>query len=209
MDGVSPGDFVFSGCRLQSGQGSSTQGSRRRSESTGEDRPSVFAYSHLCSAISAFCGRGLVNAEGGRPGKPGQPRFVAALCSLSFRGVFKNPRACAGLSFRRRRHTALSARPKSGAPTEKSTVCCWCPAAPLGTGPVRPCRSREAGTATASALQQSDGRFLGPATSGVKAGCGVAGPRNDSAGRSARMRSVGFLNTLSEALLNLTSITEQ
>jgi hypothetical protein len=33
--------------------------------------------------------------------------------------------------------------------------------------------------ATASALQQPDSRFLGPATAGVKTGYGVAGPRND------------------------------
>src|ERR1043165_1467060 len=37
-----------------------------------------------------------------------------------------------------------------------------------------------AARAAASALQQPDSRFLGPATSGVKAGYGVAGPRNDS-----------------------------
>ena len=52
--------------------------------------------------------------------------------------VFKNPCARARLSFRRRRHTAPSARTKSCAPTEKSTVCCWCPAAPLRHWPCPP-----------------------------------------------------------------------
>jgi hypothetical protein len=50
--------------------------------------------------------------------------------------------------------------------------------------------------ATASALQQPDSRFLGPATAGVKTGYGVAGPRNDSLVDLARVRSVAFLNTL-------------
>jgi hypothetical protein len=48
------------------------------------------------------------------------------------------PCARARLSFRMRRHTAPSARPHACAPTEKSTVCCGCPAAPLRHWPCPP-----------------------------------------------------------------------
>jgi hypothetical protein len=76
------------------------------------------------------------------------------------------------------------ARTKTCAPTEKSTVCCWWPVARPALALSACVATSSVAGAAASALQQSDGRFLGPATSGVKTGYGVAGPRNDSRGGS-------------------------
>jgi hypothetical protein len=106
---------------------------------------------------------------------PGTLRWHCA----SLRGCLRIPCTRAVRHFEGGAHTAPSARTKISAPTEKSTVCCWWPVArPALALSACVATSRAAGAA-ASALQQPGSRFLGPATSGVKTGYGVAGPRND------------------------------
>jgi hypothetical protein len=84
------------------------------------------------------------------------------------------------------------------APPEKSTVCCWWPVAPPRHWPC-PAVSwpRIQRGLPRLPSRNSDSRFLGPATSSVKAAYGVAGPRNDNLGGPDFVRSFGFLNTFS------------
>jgi hypothetical protein len=71
------------------------------------------------------------------------------------RGCIRIPCVRARMSFRRRRHTARSALTKSCAPTEKSTVCCWCPAEPLRHWPLSSrVVAENSARAAASVLQQ-------------------------------------------------------
>jgi hypothetical protein len=147
--------------------------------------------------------------RGRRPGKSREPRdaVLQSRAGCGIRSACGAPSECVQesrvrrrLSFRRRRRTAPSARTRPCAPTEKSTFCCWWPVAPPRHWPCPAVSYPRMKRGLPRLLSSnSEGRFLGPATSSVKAAYGVAGPRNDTLGSPVRMHGIGFLNTLSES----------